>query len=251
MPAPATQPIIRYDLRIQLPSLSMRSASPWFLESSYRVELDAEARYDALLLVAQNERGSIELVKVRAHGQGARTDLRTLLAWSYRPGQSALGLRAWPMDAGSRVEIERKASDLARRAAAGEVLVTDSYAPVFQQPDKLVETPTALPLIARWRHLAAGAALCCLLLGAFQIGRTFAEPDVTAAMVGVLTPRWCLEIDANSDPIRIWTEHPQMGLLELMNARKLRGTERLRGSKLGLAIAERNLKRLNYREGAD
>ncbi|MEE7494873.1 hypothetical protein [Methylobacterium oryzae] len=237
MPAATPQPIIRYDLRIQLPSLSMRSATPWFLESSYRVERDAEARYEALLLVAQTERGSIELVKVRAHGQGARTDLRTLLAWSYRPDQSAFGLRAWPMEFGSRLEIERKAADLARRAAAGEVLVTDSYAPVVQQPDKLLETPAALPLIGRWRQLAGGAALCSLLLGAFQIGRTFAEPDITAAMVGVLTPRWCLEIDANSKPFRVWTEHPQMALHDLMEARKLRGSERLLGSDLGVGRA--------------
>lgn len=245
-PACSQRPIFRYELRILLPSLPMRAAGPWFLESSYRTLPEAEARYASLLLLAQAERGSVELVDVRASGHGTRTDLRTVLAWSYRSDQGAFGMRAWPMDAASRQAIEVKVAGLMQRASAGEPLSDLVHPPCGGPNNRLREALSALPHRNPWRLLSVGAAACFLLACAFHLGCASAKSDITAAMAGIVTPRWCYELDADREPSRIWTEYPQMKFSELKDARRLRGIEGLQGSTLQKSLAEREMRRLNY-----
>lgn len=245
-PARSQRPIFRYELRILLPSLPMRAAGPWFLESSYRTLPDAEARYASFLLLAQAERGSVELVEVRALGHGARSDLQTLLAWSYRPDQSAFGMRAWPMDAPSRQAIEVKAADLMQRASAGELQMDFPHSHGGVSNNRMLEALSALPHRSVWRSFSVGVAACFLLACTFQLGCVYAKPDITAAMIGIATPRWCFEINPDREPSRIWTEYPQMKFSELKDARRLRGIERLQGSTLQKSLVEREMRQLNY-----
>ncbi|CAA2161146.1 hypothetical protein MBRA_06306 [Methylobacterium brachiatum] len=224
----------------------MRAAGPWFLESSYRNLPDAEARYAAFLLLAQTERGSVELVEVQDLAQGVRTDMRTLHAWSYRPDQSAFDLRAWPMDAASHRVIDGEAADLLKQAASRELPFEYRYAPPSEPKDRTLSAVSALPDRVFRGPLAIGAAALLLCACAFQLGRSYATPDVTAAMVGVVTPRFCYELGEDAKVARIWTEHPEMKLDEIKDVRRIRGIEGLQGSSLRKYYAERELKRLNY-----